>query len=30
VKIDEANALDTINPVADKVSNYYLSGTFRF
>jgi len=30
VKISEVTALDAINPVIDEVSNYYLSGTFRF
>jgi hypothetical protein len=30
VKISEATALDAINPIIDEVSNYYLSGTFRF
>ena len=30
VKIDEANALDSINPIVDKVWNIYLSANFQF
>ena len=30
VKISQATALDTINPVVDKVTNYYASATFNF
>ncbi len=30
VKINEMTALDALNPVADKVWNYYASVTFRF
>ena len=30
VKIDEMSAMDALNPVADKVWNYYASVTFRY